>query len=188
MKITVCIPTIPPRRTLLIDAINSVTRQTHPVNSVSIANDIERLGAGPTRQKALEAVKTDWIAFLDDDDWFGPDHIAVLVNAQIDTGADVLWPWFEVVGGSDPFPMHFGRQFNIDDPHIFPIATLVRTELILDSEAQFPAPDTEADWHGDDFPFWLSLAKAGGKFHHVPERTWYWRHHGLNTSGLPSRW
>jgi hypothetical protein len=183
-RITVVIPSVPPRADKLRRALESVTQQTHPVHAVSIAVDHDREGAGPTRTRAMMAVDTEWLAFLDDDDEMRPFHLEYLMRAQAETGADVVIPWFEVYGGGDPFPMHRGRQFDVRDPHIFPITVLVRTELA--QVGSFPKPDPQrADWSGDDFPFWLQMARAGATFHSIPDQTWVWHHWGGNLSGLP---
>jgi hypothetical protein len=166
----------------------SVGAQTHPAAAISVAIDNNHEGSGPTRTRAMRAVKTEWLAFLDDDDQFLEQHLETLVKHQQDTGADVVWPWFRVLSGQDPFPMHQGRQWNPEDPHIFPISALVRTEVAL--QAEFP-PHVENGWGGDDFAFWTTLSAQGAKFSHVNEVTWLWDHAPAghhNTSGLASRW
>ncbi len=197
--VTVVIPSIPPRRTLLLRALDSVAAQTSPAASVSIAYDIAREGAGPTRTRALRAVQTRWTAFLDDDDEMMSHHLERLLALHAETDADVCVPWFEVVGGADPFPQHRGNLFDDPDkaPHdhrIFPITYLVRTVLVQACTFPKPAWGT-ADWAGDDYPVILRMHELGGRFAHTPDITWTWHHHGYgqpgragNTSGLPSRW
>lgn len=188
--ITAVIPSIPPRTRLLQRALRSVVAQTHPAEAIAVAIDREGRGAGPTRTRAMRTVQTEWTAFLDDDDEWMPRHLEVLVQAQQESGADVIWPWFEVVGGTDPFPQHRGRQYDPADPHIWPICTLVRTELLR--LTRFPPISNEPDWSGDDYPVWLDLGRLGATFHHVDQVTWTWHHHfadpvGVrNTSGHPT--
>lgn len=182
-EITVCIPTIPPRSQLLLRAVSSIAAQTLPPVALSIALDNVGVGAGPTRTRAMRAATTEWIAFLDDDDEMMPHHLDTLVRAQKDSGADVIWPWFSVVNGTDPFPAHRGRQLDVNNPHIFPISVLIRREVIGD--AFFPAPSGEASWSGDDWPFHNQLIANGATFFHTPEITWLWNHASNNTSGLP---
>jgi len=191
--ITVVIPSIQPRTNMLTRALVSVASQTEPAAGVSIAYDDQRQGAGPTRTRALRGVTTEWTAFLDDDDVLLPNHLALLFSAAKETGADVLWPWFEVIGGTDPFPHARGVQLKPDAPHIFPITTLVRTKLA--HQAEFPGTDITGEWIADDWPFWRQIQSAGAKFHHIPDITWHWYHHGWgvpgtsgNTSGRPDRW
>jgi hypothetical protein len=185
---TAVVPTIPPRRALLARAIMSISNQTHPVQAISVAIDNNHEGSGPTRTRAMRAVQTEWTAFLDDDDQWMSHHLQHLVDLQHETGADFLWPWFQVIGGgTDPFPQHRGRQWDPSDPHIIPVCTLVRTELA--QQCEFPH-HTVNGYGGDDFGFTLQMSELGAKFAHTPEISFLWDHAppGGNTSGLPHRW
>lgn len=188
--VTVCIPSIPPRSGLLhTRAIPSVFRQTHPVSEIAIAVDLNKSGAWENRNNAIKMANSEWIAFLDDDDEFQPHHVGTLLNMAHEQQADVVWGWFEVIGGSDPFPMHRGRQWDVNNVHIFPITCMVRRSLVLDSKATFmPEESNIGAWGIQDFPFWKSIHDAGGKFLAIPDITWNWYHHERNTSGLPNRW
>ena len=183
---TMVIPSIPPRTRLLSRALKSIAAQTEETAGVSIAYDTQRQGAGPTRTRALRGVTTEWTAFMDDDDELLPNHIALLYSAAKETGADVLWPWFKVIGGTDPFPHARGAQLDPDNPHVFPITTFIRTEYA--HLAEFPATDIAGDWQNDDWPFWRTIHNAGAEFHHIPDITWHWHHDSGNTSGRPDRW
>lgn len=186
--ITVVIPTIPPRGQLLGRALASVTLQTLPPTAVSIAVDTKREGAPPTRQRALDAVQTPWVAFLDDDDEFLPSHLQLLAEHAQDTGADFVYSWFHVVGGRDPFPeTHFSRDFDPADPIETTITVLVRTELA--KQVGFAYLDRGHRINsGEDRRFTLGCLEAGAKISHLKERTWLWHHDSRNTSGLPDRW
>lgn len=149
--ITVCIPSIPPRRALLRRALDSVIHQTMPAAAVSVAVDLNREGAAKTRQRALDAVQTRWVAFLDDDDELLPHHLAELFTATQD-GAQYLWSQFRtaipnpmfgkqpIVGRPEflyrdgPTPLGAGtfEQWNDEQPAQTTITTLVRTELARD--------------------------------------------------------
>lgn len=134
----------------------------------------------------MRQVQTEWLAFLDDDDELLPHHLETLLRAQVETEADVVWPWFTVIGGSDPIKVNRGKQWNSAEPHTFPMTALVRTELA--QRCHFPEPLTDVDCSGEDWAFWMQLDALGAKFHHVNEVTWYWHHDSGNTAGLPHRW
>lgn len=186
-KITVVIPSIPPRGVLLARAINSVGAQTLPAHAISVAIDNDREGAGPTRTRALFGARTEWVAFLDDDDRIKEKHLETLWNLARDTNADVVWSWFEVIGGTDPLEEFRGRQWDPDNPHMFPIVTMMRTELAWETGG-FLEVHPSGDISGEDHPFYLKCSQLGGKFAHTPEITWEWYHNTGNTSGLPHRW
>jgi glycosyltransferase involved in cell wall biosynthesis len=197
--ITVVVCAIPIRGEMLPRALASASVQTFKPAAITVSYDLERHGAAINRQRALAMVQTEWTAFLDDDDWFYPNHLERLVACQHESGADLVFPWFDVVGGIDPFPQHEGRSYDVNDPHQFPITYLVRTDLVREvgGFAEIPEGAVHPDGMraGEDWDLQLRLGAAGAKIVHLPERTWAWRHHGYgvpgtpgNTSGLPTRW
>lgn len=195
--VTVALATIPPRADLLQRALASAAAQTHPAAAVTIAVDLRHDGAGATRNRALQAVQTPWVAFLDDDDEFLPEHLEALLACAMETGADYVFSWYEVVGGEDPRPEFFGKPFDPASPHQTTVTTLVRTELAqrigYRNVGDLHSPDRL--YGGEDWRFCLDCNAAGAKIVHLPQITWRWFHHGWgqpgqpgNTSGLPTRW
>jgi hypothetical protein len=187
--ITVCIPSIPPRAPRLLRAIASVTSQTLQPSALSVAIDHHHEGAGPTRTRAVRAASTEWVALLDDDDAFRPNHLATLHGAAMETGADFVFSWFTIPPpGRDPFPQHFGKVFDPLDPTHTTVTVLVRTALAQEIGYVSPEGGDGAGGSGEDWNFVLGCIEAGAKFHHVPQRTWIWNHWAGNTSGRGDRW
>lgn len=188
MSVSVCVCSIPPRGEFLAEALASVAKQTRPVDEICVAVDHEHKGGAATRNRALHMATSDWVAFLDDDDLFKPQHIERLLAHQEDTGADVVYPWYDYTPiGGDPFPQFEGKPWDDNDRHLFPITTLVRRQLALDVGG-FVAEFPDGPMAGEDWPFWNSIGDAGGVISHLNERTWTWRFHGGNTSGVASQW
>lgn len=187
--IAIVIPTIPPRHALLQRALASVQIQRRPVAAVSIAVDIHREGAWATRNRGLQAVTTEWTGFLDDDDELLPHHTEFLLGKATEHGLDMVWGWFDVIGGRDPFPMHRGRQYDLAQPHIVPISYIVRTELLHEAVRSTGGfkPDEIGAWDNQDMPLFDAICRLG-KHMAFDEITWHWHHHTSNTSGLPQRW
>lgn len=79
--VTVVIPSIPPRAKLLHRALDSVLTQRYTADAIVVEVDRDHAGAAVTRNRGLAKVDTEWTAFLDDDDVFGPDHLAELMHA-----------------------------------------------------------------------------------------------------------
>lgn len=194
--ITVVIPAHPSRvRSGMLDrALKSVLYQSIPPAAVSVAVDLNGDGAPATRQRALDAVATEWTAFLDSDDFFLPHHLETLARHQAETGADMVYSWFKLMDAKgtilnhDPvFPeTHFTEPFDPLNPIETTITTLVRTTLA--QEVGFQALNRGHDANtGEDRFFTLGVMDAGGIISHVVEKTWVWHHHGLNTSGLPHK-
>lgn len=163
---------------MLERAAASVRAQTVPVEHV-LARDVHQMGAAVTRNHGMMLVKTPWTAFLDSDDTMDPDHIAQLLACAEETEADYVYPWFRVVGGSDPFPMFFGKPWDNDHPHSTTITILARTELVRQVGFR------QVSW--EDWDFTLRCIQAGAKIVHLPVRSWTWFHHGKNSMGTPGR-
>jgi glycosyltransferase involved in cell wall biosynthesis len=185
VDVTVLIPTIPGRYELLNRAVRSVQAQTHPPARILLQLDEHREGAAATRNKALDQVDTDWVAFLDDDDELHPDHLKLCARAALLNHADVVYPGYDC----DDDPVNcFGLPFNgelLRQRNFIPVTTLCRTQAVLDAGGFQPHPDE----HGDpceDWGLWLAMLEHGARFLHLPVRTWRWNPGG--TRGRPDRW
>ena len=197
-RVTAVICAIPNRKgKFLAKAVNSVLEQTYPVDAVIISVDHDHVGAAMNRDNGIALVQTEWVAFLDDDDWWYPHHIASLMELAQNTGADLVHPHYDVIGGEDPFPEFEGRQFDLSDPHQIPVTFMAKTDAIrsvggfsdmsvvrADDPGQI---DDNGIRSGEDWRLTIRLAEQGYRFAHTPLHTWAWRHHSSNTSGLPSR-
>ncbi len=178
----------------------SVWKQSHPALGHFIVNDFDRRGVAWTRQQALESNRFEWTAFLDSDDWFAPQHLQRLAETQMDTGADFVYSWYWIhnaqLGGvldfdpaKVPDPVfrnttHFTDPWDKENPRHTTITTLVRTELALEVGFHEGTYDYDPNKSNEDWEFIVGCNKLGN-IYHLPERTWYWRHHGRNTSGMP---
>lgn len=185
--VTLVIPTIPPRRNLLQRALVSTFTQTVPFTDVIIAVDHKHEGAAATRSRGLASVHTEWVAFLDDDDELRPEHLATLTAAMV-SGADLYYPWFDVIGGGDPFPMFEGKEFDPLMPNMFPITVIARTALLNEAGGFTKTTVATSTVEGEDWEMWKRVIGLGGRIEHVPARTWWWYHDTGNTSGKGSQW
>lgn len=187
--VTVIIPSIPPRRELLKRSFGSAVSQVLPPTAIIVEVDHQREGPWTMRNRAIAKVTTSWTAFIDDDDEMRPEHLRFLMDRVYEYDLDFVWAWFNVVGGSDPFPAHRGKQYDLNAPHIVPITYMVRTSLLKDAVSVTGGfhPDQFGDWENQDKPLFHEMAKQG-RHMAFPDITWEWHHDSCNTSGLPSRW
>lgn len=184
--ITAVIPVHVPRMRdgSLRRAVDSVLAQEHPVDAIAVAVDANRDGAAYTRQRALNMVDTEWVAFLDSDDWWYPNHLRVLTDLAAAQGADYCYSWFT---GNNPFPMHRGRQMDPAQPHHTTMTVLVRTG-IAQQVGFADHPEATPAWSAEDWRFTLECLKTGAVFAGTPDITWHYGVDGKNTSGHGSRW
>lgn len=203
--ISVIIPAHPARvrNGMLARALESVHAQTLLPDAIHIAVDNNREGAAATRQRALEAASTDFVATLDSDDLFLPRHLEWLLKHQQQTEADFVYSWFKIMQQfsdgttrileDDPiFPVgHYLNPFNPDDPVETTITVLVRTDLA--KKVGYAELDRGQVNSGEDRRFTLGCMEQGAKISHLVRKSWLWSHHWIdgetmgNTSGLPSR-
>jgi hypothetical protein len=198
-SVGVAIPSIPPRKEMLERAVRSVTAQTRSPDQISVVIDLHAQGASATRNRALDAIDTEWVAFLDDDDEFLPRHLEkLLVHAQR-TGVDVVYPWFDgintdfwrvpdeqenlVTPEGLPWTPHLEDAFRNRIGNFIPITVLARTDLVKSVGGFIDAPGPVENPTGEDYSLWIRLLDFGATFAHLPERTWRWNGHMAHTSG-----
>lgn len=168
-------------------AVGSALMQSLMPTAVIVEIDHHREGAAIVRDRALRKVTTEWVAYLDSDDQLKANHLRVLYDCAIRTGADVAYSWYDAVGfGRDPLP-HFGRPFDPEHPTQTTITVLERTALA--QQVGFRQPPEGAlingERYGEDFLHTVEMIAAGAHIVHEPVRSWIWNCHGANTSGLP---
>jgi glycosyltransferase involved in cell wall biosynthesis len=188
-KITVVIPTIPPRKHLLTRAVTSVMEQTLPATQIIISADTQREGAAVTRQMGLDSVTTPLVTFLDDDDYCYQNHLSTLYEGMVEHDADFVFSYYDRTKGNDTLGT-FGQTWSLENPYQSTIVTLVKTELaqrhgFMDLEGDKDLETLDRQVCGEDYRFLMRCANDGAKIVHIPKETWCWYRQGQNTSGLP---
>jgi hypothetical protein len=169
---------------LLNRALASIAAQTLQPTAIAIVNDVARLGAGRTRQRLLNMVRTRWIAWLDSDDEWTSEHLEKLAQVAQDTGSVFVYSWFF---GGDPLG-HFGLPFNPCTPHHTTMTHLVRADIAKRVGFQDNAigPFANEDWGFITGVAEIACAE-GLKMTHLAERTWIYHQQGQNSSGQPGQ-
>jgi len=168
MGVTLITPSLPERAGALAELQASVNRQTVPPDVHLVAVDHAHAGPAAIRNQLLDAVRSDWVAFVDDDDLLDPHHLETLL-AHTDT-ADVVYPNLRCDGPPLPakhWPGPFDRA-RLRRTGCFPITVLARTST-LRGAGGFP------DARYEDWALWNRIADQGGRFSYVDEITWTYR-------------
>ena|ERR1039458_5832732 len=163
--IAVITPHKPGRGSLLQECINSVHAQKVP-HLHFIETDSLRVGPSVLRNKMVKALPAeyDWIAFLDDDDLFLPNHLAAL--SAVSENADVVYSSCQpgIATVILPFDREALRRGNY-----IAVTSLVRRSM-FEKVGGFPDLKKYEDWR-----LWNNIADAGGRFVFVQEVTWLYR-------------
>lgn len=204
LTVAVVVPTIPGREKYLNRALESIKQQDWFPDQIVVEMDPERTGAWATRNRALERVTTDAVAWLDDDDWLKPEHLKVCMRELAGPmGYSLVYPRPIMVGGTDPtatthqgrFPVSpWGLRFTAEsEQHIrtrgsfIPMTHVVMTEAVREvggfSSGYMVNTDGRNRYRGEDEDYLIKLLDAGYAFGHVDRKTWYWQVHSEHTAG-----
>ncbi|OWK41030.1 Acetyltransferase [Fimbriiglobus ruber] len=134
-------------------------------------------GPSAARNTALRAARGEWIAYLDCDDEFAPDHLAQ-AHGQLGD-ADVLMFRYDVVEERPGHP-HFGRTTTHDpatglhriqvvggDTIAVPLGVIHRKEL-LDRAGYFDESLGRFQGQSEDADLWRRFARVGARIIPVP--------------------
>lgn len=206
LTVAVVIPTIPGREALLDRAVTSVRAQRRRPQQVVVERDSERTGAWASRNRALERVTTDVVAFLDDDDTLKPNHLMACMRVleQSAWRPDLVYPRPRMVGGPDPTALTHQGRFPVSpwglrwspehaahlrtNGSFIPMTHLVRTEYVSRVGGFRPGYTLESGrYRGEDEDYLIRLLDAGAIFEHLDAITWQWHVHGGNTAGKGAR-
>jgi glycosyltransferase involved in cell wall biosynthesis len=174
--VTVITASLPSRRDFLAEAVESVRAQTVSPAAHLIGIDYQRHGGPATLTQLARAVRTPWLAILDDDDLLDPIHLQTLLDHAVD--AEIVYSWCRVVGRGDWNP---NREFSAEalrEGNFIPITTMIKSTLVETIGGW--RDDTDNGWW--DWDFWKRALEADARFICVPVVTWTYRFHGGNVS------
>ena len=87
---------LPERHDLLVEALGSVHRQTRAPDDTVIGIDPRRYGEVANFNRLIASTDCEWVALLDDDDIWLPEHLAVCEKYMDE--ADVIVSRYDLIG------------------------------------------------------------------------------------------
>lgn len=163
--------------------------------------DKENGGQGAARNFGVAACKSDWVCFLDQDDFFLPEHIEILSDCLRESSCppDVVYGSFHLADSTGMVHIENAlekTQPGCHPPSVDPIAVYGRNLSILPSATMISksvfveAGGFDAQFRGyEDDDLFARLILSGMKFCYVPRAVYVWcQHKGSSTwSGTMSR-
>jgi len=140
--------------------------------------ELDEKSEGPAvvRNRLAAQIKTDWVLFLDDDDWLEYDYYET-VEPFLNDENDVVYTWCKRIN----LDVNLDFQFNEDRlrrANYIPVTACVKMDT-FNKVGGFPTDVGYEDW-----ALWVSILDNGGKFHLIQEKKWtYRRHNGSRTYG-----
>jgi glycosyltransferase involved in cell wall biosynthesis len=168
-KLTIVTPTLPERGARLGVAHQSVLNQTLPVHEHLIRLDSERRGPAEIRNALVDLVETEWVLFLDDDDWLDTDYVEAVMDHLTDKN-DVVYTWCHRIGFEDNLDKPFNAR-SLRKANFIPVTACVKVETFR-KVGGFPLDVAYEDWG-----LWIKILDAGGRFRLVPKKKWTYERH-----------
>jgi glycosyltransferase involved in cell wall biosynthesis len=164
-RITLITVSLPERRALLTEMLQSVAAQTMaPAAHIIIIDEGPQV---PKLARALKMVDTEYLCQVDDDDIIYPDHIETLEN---NLDADVVWTWCDVTG-RDWSPNQGYEPWKLQYQNYIPSNYAGRVSKIRDVGGYQPHDKNDYE----DWNLLRRLESGGATFENVPVITWNYR-------------
>ena len=146
-------------------------RQSHPRQIVKYIKHDENKGLGATRNTGMEAATGDFIAFLDHDDLWEPNHLTTALNVLTKKKADIYysavsvfnadgtgdrWIWGPTLEDLEQFPQSIFKR-NFIQPSAVVLTRIFMTKL--------GSMDTNPNIHFcEDHDYWIRAVNLNAKF------------------------
>jgi glycosyltransferase involved in cell wall biosynthesis len=178
--------TYPRIEVLVVDALGSgrpPLEATCGVFPLRVCSQARRLARSEAANLGLEQARGSYIVFLDDDDWFLPNHVAALV-AALEQHPEVLVAYAGVrlvrpVEGAGDVLSEPYSSVALRSGNFIPLHAALFRRSVVDRGFRF---DQQLDAY-EDWDFWLQLSREG-EFVHVDQVSACYRAGGASGVGV----
>ena len=142
-------------------------------------------GQAAARNTGIAAANGEYIALLDHDDLWTPEHLSDIIDGMITNKCDIgFCSAMEFTDSPGDWAALWGPDENKNDEYpgfqlfcksyVTPSSAVIRKSLLLELNGFNPKREVHAC---EDFDLWLRMAQHGTKFHYSTRPTTFYRHH-----------
>lgn len=172
-----------------VDVEDTITRLNHK-NSITYIRHSRNRGSAATRNTGIKVARGKYIAYLDDDDVFYPDHLETLVNFLESSDYEVAYTdayraiqekkdgEFQVTSRDVPYSVDFDYDLILVENFV-PLLCFMHEKACLDEVGLF----NEDFMTFEDWDLWIRMSRKF-KFAHIKKVTceFAWRQDGTTKS------
>ena len=140
---------------------------------------------GKARNTAIKHARAPLLAFLDADDLWEPNKLALQLRTMEETGADIIYSDGTIFGGAEDDAVSFKVRTGLTAGpamlnslllhNTVPVASVLMRRTVLDAVGGF---EEGLEFQAcEDYELWLKAAKAGAVFVGLPDKLVRYRRH-----------
>ena len=148
---------------------------------IKIIHNLENIGAGRSRNKAIKYAKGTYIAFIDSDDLWKKNKLKIQINIMKKFDYNISHTAYYIIDQNDnKLALRKSKNLNLKNLKNscdVGLSTVVVKKKILKKDRLFSNFKTK-----EDYFLWLKIAHHGEIFHYIKHPLSYWRKTGNSLS------